>query len=133
MRPVGAKIVAKSGEKVRLKSQRIERKREAEEPVFVIVEGRCAAISRKIVKIWAKKSQRFHEIFADPMRFRSITFSKSSFVLVKRIHEKLVLESSSCQSSQKIETSRVLVGHIRAEFTFVSLSIRFHEKFKLQA
>ena len=33
------------------------------------------AISRKIVKIWAeRKSQRFHEIFADPLR--SITFLK---------------------------------------------------------
>ena len=60
------------------------------------------------MKIWAERSQRFHEIFADSKE--SITFLKSSFVLVKRIHEKLVLESSSCQSSQKIEAARVIVG-----------------------
>ena len=62
------------------------------------------------VKIWAEKSQRFHENFADSKE--SITFLKSSFVLVKRIHEKSVLESSSTVAKvpKKIEVARVIVG-----------------------
>ena len=35
----------------------------------------------EFVKIWAEKSHRFHEIFADLLG--SITFLKSSFVLVE--------------------------------------------------
>ena len=56
--------------------QNCDRWRPRESRDFVFVNwSMLPAISRKIVKIWAeRKSQRFHEIFADPLR--SITFLK---------------------------------------------------------
>ena len=104
--------------------QNCDRWRPRESRDFVFVNwSMLPAISRKIVKIWAeRKSQRFHEIFADPLR--SITFLKK-FVCACEVKIWAVEPSFS---RKKFDLSRSKWGQ-KSHRSVTIRRDRFHESF----